>query len=159
MNNQQRFELLSAYLDRELPSDQIQQVEQWLSRDPQAQTTYQNLLQLRYRLRESTVPSSHPSQEDLTKTVVAKANYQRWKQALLWGGGTVAAAFLIAIIPGIGGVLTNSSLPRLANSGQSNVASDSLMIALDQPIVEIPIVSGAKSYERQDALSSPQSSH
>ena len=155
MNNQQRFELLSAYLDRELPPDQAQQVEQWLSRDPQAQQTYKNLLKLRYQLRESTIPSSHPSQEELMETVVAKANRQSWKQALLWSGGTVAAVF-IALISG--SLLSNySPLPRLANSGNSDGTSESLMIALNQPVVELPRGPRSRSSDRQKEVSSPKS--
>ncbi|PSO50010.1 MAG: hypothetical protein BRC33_04685 [Cyanobacteria bacterium SW_9_44_58] len=156
MNSQQRFELLSAYLDRELPPDQRQQVEQWLSRDPQAQQTYQNLLKLRYQLRESTVPSSHSSQEQLMETVVAKANRQTWKQAFLWGGGTAAAVF-IALISG--SLFSNySPIPRLANSGNSNRASESLMIALNQPVVEMPKAPKYRYSPRQKAVSSPKSS-
>lgn len=155
MNNQERFELLSAYLDRELPSDQIQQVEQWLSRDPEAQKTYQNLLKLRYQLRESTVPSLHSSQEKLTETVVAKANYQAWKQTLMWGGGTIAALFITLIS---GSLFSNySPLPRLANSGNPDRGSESLMIALNQPVVEIPMVPRSRSSERQKEIPLPRS--
>jgi len=156
MDNQQRFELLSAYLDQELSPEETKKVEQWLKEDEKAQRTYQNLLQLRYCLREIPVPSSQLPADVLSRKVTAKAHLQRMRQVLLWGGGTIAALF-VAIIAGMLSTM-NSPLPRLAKSDQARLSSSSLMITVDQPILEIPAapVSDAASSETEQP-SSPSS--
>jgi len=145
MDNQQRFELLSAYLDQELSPEETAEVEQWLKEDEKARRTYQNLLQLRYCLREIPVPSSQLPADVLSRKVVAKAHSQRMRQALLWSGGVVAALF-VAIIAGTLSTI-NSPFPRLAKSDQTRVSSSSLMIAVDQPVLEIPATSGTAPSE------------
>lgn len=159
MNSQQRFELLSAYLDRELTTETTEEVEQWLIRDQQAQKTYRNLLQLRYHIRRAPVyASQRSSSEALAKKVVSQATHQTLKQGLFWGGGTIAALFITMI----SGVFSWSDPPlsRLAKSSESNVPSDSLMIVIDQPVVEIPIVPVSTSSQTQEqSSSSPESKH
>jgi anti-sigma factor RsiW len=157
MNSQQRFELLSAYLDRELTTETTEEVERWLIRDQQARKTYRNLLQLRYHIRRAPVYSSQGSSEALAKKVVSKATHQTLKQGLFWGGGTIAALFITMI----SGVFSWSDPPlsRLAKSSESNVPSDSLMIVIDQPVVEIPIVPVSTSSQTQEQSSSSSESN
>ncbi len=152
MDNQQRFELLSAYLDQELSPEETKKVERWLKEDHKARQTYQNLLQLRYYLREIPVPSSQVPAEVLSRKVTAKAHSQRMRQVLLWGGGAVAALF-VAIIAGTLSTI-HSPFPRLAKSDQARISSNSLMIAVDQPILEIPATSEATSSETKQSSSS-----
>lgn len=148
MNNQRRFELLSAYLDQELTPQEIEQVEKWLSNDPEAQKIYKNLLQLRYHLREMPVPPSHRSSEALACSVVGNVHQQTVKQVLFWSGGTIAALF-VTIISGVFS-WTGSPISRLAESNESNLPSDSLMIAIDEPVVEIPIVPVSTTSEKSE---------
>lgn len=137
MNSQQRFELLSAYLDRELTAENTEKVEEWLTRDQQAQETYKNLLRLRYHIQRVPVYSSHHSSETLAKKVVSKANNKTLKQILFLGGGTMVALF-ITMMSGTFSWM-NSSSTRLTRSDYSDLPSDTLTITLDQPVVEIPI--------------------
>jgi len=153
MDNQQRFELLSAYLDQELSPKEIEEVEQWLKQDDKARRTYQNLLQLRYRLREIPVPCSQFPSEALSSKVATRVRTQRRRQAILWSGGGVAALFL-AMITGMFSP-TNAPISRLAKD-EAAISSNALMIALDQPIVEIPTVpasDNASSSEAKDTSS------
>ncbi|MDR9402778.1 MAG: zf-HC2 domain-containing protein [Halothece sp. Uz-M2-17] len=136
MDNQECFELLSAYLDQELSPEETQDVEQWLKQDDQARRTYQKLLQLRYRLRDIPVSSSPLPSQMLSEKVITKAHHQNFRNVLLWGGGTLAALFVV-IITGVFSTM-NAPLPRLARSNDPKISNNSLMIALDQPIMEIP---------------------
>lgn len=136
MDNEQRFEWLSAYLDQELSPEEAKKVEQWLKQDDQARQTYQNLLQLRYRLREIPIPPSRLSPDELTHAATTKAQRQKLKQYFLWTGGAVTALCLAIVT---GALSTDKvSFPRWAGSNERQMASQSLMIALDQPVMEIP---------------------
>ncbi|AFZ43725.1 hypothetical protein PCC7418_1537 [Halothece sp. PCC 7418] len=136
MDNQQRFELLSAYLDQELSPEETKKVEQWLKEDEEARQTYQRLLNLRYRLREMPVPSSQLSPEVLTEKVTTQARNQTLRQVVVWGGGTIAALFA-AIMTGVFSA-SDVPIPRFARSNEAQISSNGLMIALDRPIMEIP---------------------
>lgn len=136
MDNQQRFELLSAYLDQELSPEEVEEVEQWLKQDHEARRTYHNLLQLRYRLREIPIPSSQLPSELLSYQVTQKAHAQRMRQWSLWGGSAIAALFVVILTSLFS--TNHSSLFRIAQSDERSFSKDSLMIEVDQPIMEIP---------------------
>lgn len=136
MDNQQRFELLSAYLDQELSPEEVEEVEQWLKQDKKARRTYHNLLQLRYRLREIPIPSSQLPSERLSHQVTRKAHTQRMRQWSLWGGSAIAALFVVILTSFFS--TSHSPLFRLAQSDEKSLSQDSLMIEVDQPIMEIP---------------------
>ncbi|ESA36243.1 hypothetical protein N836_07835 [Leptolyngbya sp. Heron Island J] len=57
-----RFELLSAYIDDEVSSEERQLVAQWLMYDPNMQQMYQRLLRLRQAIRTAPVPEQPPLQ-------------------------------------------------------------------------------------------------
>ena len=62
-SQQQRFELLSAYLDGEVSPAERQQVQQWLDTDPEIQQLYVKLLRLQQSVPRIPVPSSGSSSE------------------------------------------------------------------------------------------------
>jgi len=137
MDEQQRFELLSTYIDRELSPEETAKVEQWLREDQQARQAYQSLSKLRYRLRETPAPPSQTSSEVLSERVIRRANHQGLMQTMLWSGSTIAAIFVTAVT-GIWS-FKGSVMPRFAQSEQVN--SSSLTIAVNQPVLEIPALS------------------
>lgn len=137
MNKPDHFELLSAYLDRELTPEENEKVEQWLTRDPQAQKTYQHLLQLRYHLQKTPVPPTSFSAEQLTEQVVTESQQQTWQEVKFWGKRALLGLF-IAFTSGTLAWTTSPSF-RLADLSPSEEAPNStLMISVDQPIMEIP---------------------
>lgn len=144
MKNPDHFELLSAYLDRELTPEENEQVEQWLNKDYQAQKNYQHLLQLRYHLQKSAVPSSSFSAEHLTQQVVTQSQHQTWQKVKFWGKRALLGG-LIAFTSGTLAWTTSSSF-RLAELSPSEEAPNStLMISVDQPIMEIPATPNSTS--------------
>jgi anti-sigma factor RsiW len=149
MLQRDRFELLSAYLDGEVTAAERKQVEEWLATDPVVKRLYTRLLELRQGLQAMPVPAASQSVEQTVDAVFKRVN-RRPKQLLLWGGAAVAALFVGAVsglLPG-----NNSFSPQFAQSpiegsgaaqnaqlpSAQPVNSDALMIALDQPVVEIP---------------------
>ena len=150
MLQRDRFELLSAYLDGEVTAAERKQVEEWLATDPVVKRLYTRLLELRQGLQSMPVPAASQSVEQTVDAVFKRVN-RRPKQILLWGGAAVAALFVGAVsgfLPGSdafkpqfaqspiegSGATQNAQLPNSASS----VNSDALMIALDQPVVQIP---------------------
>ena len=130
-----RFELLSAYLDGEVTADERRQVEAWLKSDTTTQHLYTRLLKLRQGLRTLPVPPSEQPVEQVVQQVSARL--ERKPKRLLWGGLAVAALFVSAVA---GSLPRNEWVPQLATAPKSQQAipQDSLMIALDRPVIEIP---------------------
>lgn len=131
-----RFELLSAFLDGEASAHERRQVEEWLATDPQVQCLYARLLKLRKGLRTIPVPASEQPVEETVTQVFSRLSRRRQKQMLVWGGTAIAAVFIGAISGVFGG--SNSLSPQLAQSPNSEVSSERLMLALNEAVVEIP---------------------
>lgn len=136
-----RFELLSAYLDDELNGRERQQVRQWLETDPEFEQIYKQLLELRQRMQNISIPATKPSAEQLSERVFQSISRRRHKRKL-WTitGGAIAAAFMASVV----GFWTNGEggIFQLATSSQKNNVSKPLMVAvsLDKPAVTIPKV-------------------
>jgi anti-sigma factor RsiW len=136
-----RFELLSAYLDEELSDRERQQVRQWLEIDPQFEQLYKQLLELRQRMQNISIPATKPSAEQLSERVFQSISRRR-HQRKLWTitGGAIAAAFVASVV----GFWANGEgkILQLATSSQKNHVSKPLMVAvsLDKPAVTIPKV-------------------
>ncbi|NEO86783.1 MAG: hypothetical protein F6J87_21375 [Spirulina sp. SIO3F2] len=132
-----RFELVSAYLDGEVSATQRQQVQQWLDSEPEVQRLHQNLLRLRQSLQTLPVPEPSYDAEDLIAGVFAAEEQRQHRHWWLWGGSVIAAAVGAgALVLGSGGLQ-----PRLVQ--QVEPERDKLMIAVNQPVVEIPAVAGS----------------
>ncbi len=144
-----RFELLSAYLDRELSVAQKKEVQAWLDNDPQTKEVYLRLLTLRQALQNMPVPEPEISPEQLSNQVFAKID-RRQRQSRLWwlGGGAIAAIFLGAIsgiLPGMPKPLLQMALEQpkedlviAINNPTIKIVEPELMIPLDRPAVAIP---------------------
>lgn len=130
----ERFELLSAYLDGEVTPTERQQVEAWLANDLAFQHQYRQMQQMQHAFPRLTVPSSQ-SAEALSAGVFAKLDRQRNRKLALIGGGAIAAT-LVAAVTGLGGLFgDNPQLQYAAN--KANIPAP-MMVALNDPILAIP---------------------
>jgi anti-sigma factor RsiW len=127
----ERFELLSAYLDGEATVSERKQVDAWLANDPAFQKQYRQMQQMQQAFPAISVPSSQ-SAEKLAAGVFEKLDRHR-NRKLAWIGGSAIAATLVATIAGLGGLLgDNGRQLQLANTPAP------LMVALNDPILSIP---------------------
>ncbi|WP_138502554.1 anti-sigma factor family protein [Nostoc sp. PA-18-2419] len=143
MVKRDRFELLSAYLDGEVTAAERRQVEEWLANDASVQCLYARLLKLRQGLRTLPVPTVQQSPEATAHQVLARL---RRRSRFNWMVGSVAAA--ACAIGAISGLVTGGSrTPQLAQrpqiesaqmSSASLVPPSSLMVGLNNPVIEIP---------------------
>lgn len=135
-----QFELLSAYLDGETTPSERQQVQKWLDEDPKIQLTYRRLLKLRRGLQAMPIPASPIPAETMANQVLTQVHRRKVKQLVVWGGSAIAAALAGAVMvlsPG-----NNGLFPKMAETKEVKptvAQSEELMLALSEPIVEIPV--------------------
>ena len=127
---QERFELVSAYLDGEVTPSQRREVEALLAKDPVAKHLYQRLLQLRSEFQRMPIT---PTVETVDRTVeqVFEKIDRRSRRTFIWGGGAIAALF-IGVISGIISA-TRSPVIQLADVSDT----EPVQIALNEPVIEI----------------------
>lgn len=131
------FELLSAYLDGEVTAQQRQEIQELLSNDPEIQELYRRLLYLRQEINNLPVPSPSYSVQDLTEGVFAKIDQEK-KQRQIWlWGGTAIAATVLATVSGVF-MPQRPPLLQMANENNNPEEHESLIIALNEPVIEIP---------------------
>ncbi len=141
-----RFELLSAYLDGEVTAAERHQVQEWLATDPAMQRLHKRLLHLRQGFQSLSVPPVEQPTEQTVRRVFAKID--RWSmQRLGLAAGAIAAVAIAAmtgLVPGTRWQVAQSpqATPSIAlqtpPEPKLDTASEPLMIALNQPILEIP---------------------
>lgn len=155
MLKRDRFELLSAYLDGEVTAAQRQQVEEWLANDSEVQRLYARLLKLRQGLRTLPVPPPEQPVEQTIEQVFGRLN-RRQKPAVAWGSVAIAAVFVSAFLGG-----RQLIAPQLANSPEPATANETLMVALNTPVVEIPkaAVAAPDKTQKPTGLTQPQIKH
>ena len=130
-----RFELLSAYLDGEISSEERQLVQSWLASDPSAKCLYNRLLQLRRGFQNLSFQADCET-DDILAGVIDGLN-RRLRLALMAGGGVVIMGILSLLSGGVG---PRSPLTQWASlPSDSNIeAKDVLRVALDEPAFPIP---------------------
>ena len=144
---QERFELLSAYIDGEVSESEEQLIELWLSDDVNFRHIYQQQLKLRQLLIDLPVPvaaNSSPKAEtelmiDRVFAQIDKRSQRRkWKLAGI--GITVAA-----IVGVFGSMFTFNSSPQFSPVSNSikikspaPVAEEPILIAMEEPLVPLP---------------------
>lgn len=131
-----RFELLSAYLDGEVSAAERRQVEEWLANDPVVQRLYARLMSLRQGLQKMPGPAAQVPVEKTVAKVFERLDRRRNHRILAWGGAAIAAG-VVAAVSGIFGT-GQSFAPQVARNSTPQVSSDSLMIALNTPVIDIP---------------------
>ena len=131
------FELLSAYLDGEVTSEQRQQVQELLAKDEEIKALYRRLLNLREGFSNLPTPASEYTSQQLSAQVFAKIDQRKKKRrAWLLGGGAIAAT----VITAVGGIMNQNrtALLQMAQENPSAPENESLIIALNEPIIELP---------------------
>jgi anti-sigma factor RsiW len=131
----ERFELLSAYLDGEVTASERQQVEGWLANDAAFQHQYRQLNQMHQAFPQMPVPSTQ-SVETLAAGVFGKIDRRRHRK-LTWLGGGAIAASILAALTGLGGLFGNNN-PQLQFALNKANTPAPLMVALNDPILAIP---------------------
>jgi anti-sigma factor RsiW len=155
----ERFELLSAYLDGEVSSSERKQVEQWLADDPDLKQTYRQMLALQEGWRSSPAVAPSMPTEQLFDRVMARLD--RKPKIWVWGGIGAAAAIAVGAFSGLmpgnqGWVFRTVKAPELQrkialppapvqppDSTAIAMRSNELMLVLDRPPVDIPVVPGS----------------
>lgn len=131
---QDRFELLSAYLDSEVTAAERSQVEVWLRQDPQFQQVYHRLLKLRQGIHSSAVPNGS-SVDQVAHQVMTRLD-RRPKLSLVWGGGMAIAALVIGTLTT---VFSDQRLlvPNMVQAPSGDVPAEELLLSLDQPVIDL----------------------
>jgi anti-sigma factor RsiW len=141
-----RFELLSAYLDGEATATERKQVQEWLDTDAEVQQLYRRLMKLRQGMTTLPIPASERSTEEITCRVFQQIRQRQVKRAIVLGGGAIAALFIGVL----SGLFPSNPVPSLRLAHETNepasttsvasspAADDTLMIAVNRPVVEIP---------------------
>ena len=146
------FELLSAYVDGEATPAERRQVNEWLDNDPQVKSLYLHLLRIRQNLQQMPVPESTEPVSESVDRFFWLLDRRRGRTMAKFGGGAIAALFMVAVsglIPGM------PSASQLAKSFDRKLDSEQLTIALNRPIVPIPkaAVAGPMKQLQQTKLS------
>jgi anti-sigma factor RsiW len=142
---EERFELLSAYIDGEVTDAEEQLVEQWLSDDINFRRLYQQQLKLRQLLIDLPVPVAAHSSAKLETDVMInrvmaeidkRSQRRKWKLA----GIGISVAAVVGIF---GSLFTFNSSPQfspVANSIKSpaQVKEEPILIAMEEPLVPLP---------------------
>jgi len=124
-----RFELLSAYLDGEVTPEERSLVQTWLNSDPTTKCLYSRLLALRQGLREESGITSCDAEVTLAR--VFRCLNQRFQMVSMASAGVVVVGVLNLLSSGMGAGDSTWQLSQTADS-------QSLQIALDQPVFPIP---------------------
>jgi anti-sigma factor RsiW len=139
MEKRDYFELLSAYLDGEVTATERRQVEEWLSNDASIKRLYKRLLTLRQGLQNMPITSSNQSSETTIEQVWARVN--RFHRLSWMFGGAAAVACILGVISG----LFPGNSTRMLEMAQTQpteeltpTATQPLMVALNNPVIEIP---------------------
>jgi ferric-dicitrate binding protein FerR (iron transport regulator) len=135
--SQERFDLLSAYLDGEVTASERQQVQAWLDTDEQFQHQYHQLLLMQQGLNRAPAPAIASC--DLSQQVFHRLDRRRNQRNWAIAGGFTLLALVTSLISQYN-PLENSWVPKLANhfSAPAQINPEPLVLALNRPLVEIP---------------------
>lgn len=130
------FELLSAYLDGEVTPAQRKEVQELLAQDPEAQGLYRRLLALRQEINSLPIPKPEYTPKQVCDGVFAQLDKEeKHKKRLVIGGSAIA----ITVLATIGGLFTGNRNPIWQMAEQNSPEEESLMIALNEPLIELPM--------------------
>lgn len=142
---QERFELVSAYLDGEVTPSQRREVEKLLATDTVTKHLYYRLLQLRLDFQRMPMPPTTESVEVTVDKVFEKID-RRSKRTFVLAGGAIAA-ICVAIVSGIVSA-TRSPMTQIAEAETVHIAlnepvmeivsPNNLMLTINEPVFQIP---------------------
>ena len=132
---EERFELLSAYMDGEVTARERQQVQQWLDTDPEFHKLYTQMLGLSRGMKTLPIPQTEQSTQALSKGVFQRLDRDRSiRRIFIVTGGAFAALFVGTISGMLSG--NNSFVPQMATNQLQE--QEPLMIAINEPVVLLP---------------------
>jgi anti-sigma factor RsiW len=134
--NSDRFLLLSAYLDGEVTPSERQQVHYWLDTDAEFHQQYRKLLRLQQELHH--LPDTVPVSPDLSVQFFRALDRRQQQRQLTVVGSLAIVALAIGLVSQLF-LRENSLIPQLAQQIPVTAESDSLVIALNHPPIDIPI--------------------
>ncbi len=148
MLKRDRFELLSAYLDGEVTAAERRQVEDWLANDPESQRLYGRLLKLRMGMQTIPGRAAQPVEQTIEQ-VYQRMHRRSRRRAVVWGGSAIAAV----VIGAVSTVLPTGQFLQIA---KSPTRIEPLMVALNDPVVEIPKAGFPSPQQPNQPQASPQ---
>ncbi len=133
----ERFELLSAYIDGEVTPQEKTQVQAWIDNDPEFKQVYLGLIRLQVALPQMPVPPSI-SAEQLSQQVFDRLDCEtRWRRLWFWGSVTAAAV----VVAACSSILVKPMDPSLQQANLDPhlavMEADPLMIAINEPMFEV----------------------
>lgn len=131
----ERFQLLSAYLDDEVTAQERRQVQIWIDTDPQFKQAYLNLLRLQRALPQLPSPPPSISVAELSQRVLGQIQRENRHQQY-WRWGSIAMAVSLGVVTSLCWEPLKTFLPG-PQQAQGDTP-ESLMIALNQPLFEMP---------------------
>jgi anti-sigma factor RsiW len=145
---EERFELLSAYIDGEVSDIEEQLVEQWLSDDIDFRRVYQQQLKLRQLLIDLPVPveansSAKLETEKLIHQVMQEIDRRSLRRKWKLAGLGISMAAVVGIFGSLFTVNPNSQFSPVSNSinsvkGSTSVKDEPIIVAMEEPLVPLP---------------------
>lgn len=142
---EERFELLSAYIDGEVSESEEQLVEQWLSEDVDFRRLYQQQMKLRQLLIDLPVPVAANSSvkaetEVMIDRVMAEIDKRSQRRKWKWTGIGISVAAVVGVF---GSMFTFNSNPQFSPVSNSiktpaPAAEEPVLIAMEEPLVPLP---------------------
>jgi len=143
--SEERFELLSAYIDGEVTESEEQLVEKWLSDDANFRRLYQQQLKLRQLLIDLPVPAiANSSVKAETEVMVNRVFAEIDKRSLRRKWKLVSIGVMAATVVGIFGSIftlnTNQQFSPMTNNIRPTapIAEEPVLIAMEEPLVPLP---------------------
>lgn len=127
---QEKFELISAYLDGEVTPLQRKEVEALLETDPVARHLYQRLLKLHSKFQKIPIASTLEPVNQTIKRILEKVEGRSRRNFVLVS--SAVTGLCIAVISGFISI-TRFPIVKLANIPDSQA----VQIALNEPVIEI----------------------
>lgn len=133
--NSDRFLLLSAYLDGEVTPSERQQVQHWLDTDPDFQQQYCSLLRLQQEIHQ--LPDADLVSSDLSVQFFRTLDRRQQQRRLTVAGSLAIFAVACGLVSQFF-LKDNNFIHQMAQQVPVTVESDSLVIALNHPPIDIP---------------------
>jgi anti-sigma factor RsiW len=145
-NTEDRFELLSAYMDGEVTAEERRQIELWLEQDPQFKNMHQRLLMLQNGFQSMAAPVATQPVEQTIEQVFEKVD-RRSRLRVIAGGALAAAAALVATVVGVTQMTNAPTMQMATKSPAVTVEADDrgtmtpegiLLVSLDESVIAPP---------------------
>ncbi|MBD2187253.1 anti-sigma factor family protein [Pseudanabaena mucicola] len=142
---EERFELLSAYIDGEVTEAEEQLVEQWMSDDANLRHVYHQQIKLRQALIDLPVPvavnSSVKRDTDvMINRVIAEIDKRSQRRKWKLAGIGISVAAVVGVFGSLFTLNTSPQFSPVSNSIKSpaQVKEEPILIAMEEPLVPLP---------------------